>query len=320
MSDKKWLITGIAGFCGSALAELLIARGCDVIGIDVAPIDAATVRRLGATCEWIRVDLADAEAVRHAVMEVKPDYAVHLAALTNPAAPLAALVEANVYGTVHLLDAIKSSAPGCTVLIAGSSAQYGLTHPDENPITETQIFRPITPYAVTKATQDMVGGLYSAVGLRIVRARTFNIVGPRQKAGFVSASFAKQIAEIELGLRAPAIEVGNLEARRDFVDVRDVVHAYWLAATQGRPGAIYNVCSGEAHSVRELLDGLLALSRNHGIEVRQVAYRLQAADVPAQVGSYRQLAVDTGWRPEIGWEQMLRDLLDYWRGVVEREG
>ena len=316
MAPDTWLVTGIAGFCGSTLAELLTAQGCRVAGVDVVPMDADTSRRLGAACELYQTNLADSDALRRLVTEVEPDYVVHLAALTNPAAPLAALYEANVYGTVHLLDAVQTAAPACTVLIAGSSAQYGLTRPEENPITEAQSFRPITHYAVTKATQDLVGAMYGEAGVRVIRTRTFNIVGPRQKAAFASASFAKQIVEIERGLRPPVIEVGNLDARRDFVDVRDVVRAYWLALKHGRPGAVYNVCSGQGHSVRELLDGLLALSSVTPIEVRQVEHRLQAADVPAQVGSYERLAADTGWRPEISWEQMMQDLLDYWRDVV----
>lgn len=317
MASDTWLITGVAGFCGSALAERLVAQGRQVVGIDVAAVDSETAKRLGATCELIQADLSDPEAVHRWVAAIHPRYIAHLAALTNPTAPLATLVEANVYGTVHVLDAVKASAPECSVLIAGSSAQYGLTLPNENPITETQNFRPITYYAVTKATQDLLGALYGARGLRVIRTRTFNIVGPRQKAAFVSAAFAKQIAEIERGVRPPVIEVGNLEARRDFVDVRDVVHAYELALTHGETGAVYNVCSGKDHSVHEMLDGLLALSPMAGIEIRQVADRMQTADVPAQVGSYQQLATDTGWRPEIGWEQMLRDLLDYWRSQIE---
>lgn len=319
MANGPWLITGVAGFCGSALAELLVAEGQKVAGIDVAAIHPETIRRLGATCELIHADLADPEAVRRCVATVQPAFVVHLAALTNPAAPLATLVEANVYGTVHLLDAIKASAPDCTVLIAGSSAQYGLTRPDENPIAEAQVFRPITPYAVSKAMQDLVAGMYSAGGMRIVRTRAFNIVGPRQKANFVSGAFARQIAEIEHGLRPPLLEVGNLEPLRDFVDVRDVVRAYWLALSRGQPGEVYNVCSGTGHTVRQLLDGLLALSHATGIEIRQVAHRLQTADVPAQVGSHERLTAGTGWRPEIGWEQMLADLLEYWRNVVAQE-
>ena len=158
--------------------------------------------------------------------------------------------------------------------------------------------------------------MYSAAGVRVIRTRTFNIFGPRQRENFVHAAFAKQIVEIERGQHAPVIEVGNLDAQRDFVDVRDVVRAYWLALAHGQPGAVYNVCSGKGRSVRELLDGLLALSRVADIEVRQVAHRMQPADVPAQMGSYQRLAADTDWRPEVTWEQTLRDLLDYWREVL----
>ena len=153
MANGKWLVTGCAGFCGSTLVDLLVAQGCQVFGVDVTAVDAHPAQHSGAAYEPIQADLADASAVRRLVADVEPDYIAHLAALTNPAAPLAALYEANVYGTVHLLDAVKAAVPACMVLIAGSSAQYGLTSPDENPITEAQSFRPITHYAVTKATQ-----------------------------------------------------------------------------------------------------------------------------------------------------------------------
>ncbi len=313
------MVTGVAGFCGSYLAELLAAQGFHVVGVDLPAADAQFVERLGSACVLYRADLADAAAAHALIAETKPDYIAHLAALTNPKVPYRALYEANVYGTIHLLDAVKSVVPSSLVLVAGSSAQYGRTLPGENPIEESQPFRPVTHYAVTKATQDLVAASYAANGLNVIRTRTFNIVGPRQKADFVSGAFARQIAEIERGLRPPAIEVGNLDATRDFVDVRDVVRAYWLALMHGRPGAVYNVCSGEGHSVRELLDGLLALSTVAPIESRQVEHRMQAADIPSQVGSYRQLAADTGWRPQITWEQTLHDLLDHWREVVSSE-
>lgn len=310
------LITGVAGFCGSFLAELLAAQGCRVVGVDLPSADARFVERLNVLSGLHRADLVDADAVVALVAETKPDCVAHLAALTNPTIPYRALYEANVYGTIQLLEAVKSAVPSSLVLVAGSSAQYGRTAPGENPLQETQPFRPVTHYAVTKATQDLVAASYAAGGLRVIRTRTFNIVGPRQKADFVSGAFARQIAEIEIGLRPPVIEVGNLDAYRDFVDVRDVVRAYWLALQHGQPGAVYNVCSGKGHSVHELLDGLLALSTVAPIEVRPVEHRMQSADIPSQVGSYRQLAADTGWRPQIAWEQTLHDLLDYWRGIV----
>lgn len=308
------LITGIAGFCGSHLAELLAAKGWRVAGLSIEADAGQRLRRLGLDIPVWQVDLADVAGLRQIVAEIRPDQVYHLAALTNPAAPFRTLYETNVFGTIHLLEALRHAAPYAGVLIAGSSSQYGPTQPHENPIGETQEFRPITQYAVTKATQELLGVLASHAGQPVIRARSFNIIGPRQSAHFVSAAFARQIAEIERGLRPPLIEVGNLAAQRDFVDVRDVAAAYVLALTAGRPGQVYNVCSGVGRSIQSLLDGLLAQSRVSPIEVRPVAERMQPADVPSQVGSYARLAADTGWQPQIPWEQTLGDLLAYWRG------
>lgn len=310
------LITGAAGFCGSYLAELLAGKGWRVVGLDVAADAAQRLRRLSLDVDVFQADLADADALRAIMAAVQPDQVYHLAALTNPAAPYRALYEANVFGTIHLLEALRHEAPGAALLIAGSSAQYGPTLPHENPIGEAQGFRPITQYAVTKAAQDLLGGMAAAAGQRVIRTRSFNIIGPRQGPQFVSAAIARQIAEIEQGRRPPVIEVGNLTAVRDFVDVRDVARAYTLALSAGQPGQVYNVCSGAGRSIQSLLDGLLALSTVSLIEVRPVAGRMQPADVPAQVGSYARLAADAGWQPLIPWEQTLRDLLDYWRADV----
>lgn len=312
------LITGIAGFCGSYLAELMIAQGLQVIGLDRPGVNLSHLQQVGHALEVLYVDLVDADSVRHVIEQVKPAQIAHLAALTDPRAPFPTLCEVNVYGTIHLLEAVKAMAPNCTVLITGSSAQYGPTRPDENPIVETQPFRPVTQYAVTKATQDLLGQMYSAAGLRLIRTRTFNIIGPRQGSQFVSATFARQIAQIEAGLREPVIEVGNLESRRDFVDVRDVAAAYVLVLARGTPGAIYNVCTGRDRSMGQLLQGLLEQSPLQDIEVRQVPERMQRADVPVQVGSYARLAASTGWQPRISWEQTLADLLAYWRETVAR--
>lgn len=310
------LITGIAGFCGSYLAELLAGQGWRVVGLDVAAGAGERLRRLGLDVAVWQADLADAAALQEIVAATQPDQIYHLAALTNPAAPYRALYEANVYGTIHLLEAAHATAPEARVLIAGSSAQYGPTQPHENPIGEAQEFRPITQYAVTKAAQDLLGAMASAAGQAVIRTRSFNIIGPRQGPQFVSAAFARQIAEIEQGRRPPLIEVGNLAAVRDFVDVRDVARAYTLALTAGRPGQAYNVCSGAGRSVQSLLDGLLALSTATAIKVRPVPERMQPADVPAQVGSSARLAADAGWQPLIPWQQTLQDLLDYWRAAL----
>ena len=307
------LITGIAGFCGSYLAEWLAAQGCRVVGLDVAADAAARLRALGVEAECHALDLADEAGLRRLLAAVQPQQVYHLAALTNPSAPYQTLYEVNVYGTIRLLQAVAAAAADATVLVAGSSAEYGPTRPDENPIDETQALRPITHYAVSKATQGLLAGMMAASGLKVVRTRSFNIIGPRQGPQFVTSAFARQIAAVERGRAEPMIEVGNLAAVRDFIDVRDVVRAYALAASAGRAGEIYNVCSGVGHSIQSLLDDLLALSTVRPIEVRPVAARMQAADVPAQVGSAARLAHDTGWQPLVPWQQSLASLLDYWR-------
>ncbi len=316
LNQPSALITGVAGFCGSYLAELLARQGWRVAGLDAAADAGDRLRGLGLDVELHQADLTDAEALRRVVASVQPDQVYHLAALTNPAAPYRALYEVNVFGTIHLLEALRHETPSAAVLIAGSSAQYGPTQPDELPIGEAQEFRPITQYAVTKAAQDLLGSMASAGGQRVIRTRSFNIIGPRQGPQFVSSAFARQIVEIERKQRPAVIEVGNLASVRDFIDVRDVARAYTLALAAGRPGQAFNVCSGVGRSVQSLLDGLLALSTATAIEVRPVAGRMQPADVPAQVGSYARLAADTGWQPLIPWEQTLRDLLDYWRASL----
>jgi GDP-4-dehydro-6-deoxy-D-mannose reductase len=316
------LVTGIAGFCGSHLAEWLLGWGQQVAGIEVedAPLAnlSSILDRIGL--RW--ADIQDPGQVRRAVSELRPDRIYHLAALTKTGADgdHHALYETNVYGTINLLEAVLAEKPECAVLIAGSSAQYGLGLPGENPIGEAQPARPITHYAVSKATQDLIAYHYwAAKGLKVVRTRAFNIIGPRQSPNLVASAFAKQVAEIEQGLREPVLEVGSLEAQRDFVDVRDVVRAYQLALEQGEPGEAYNVCSGQARSVRSMLEGLLTLSTVKGIEIRHDPARMQAADVPIQLGDYDKLERRTGWRPEIPFEQSLHDLLDYWRERCRRE-
>ena len=202
------------------------------------------------------------------------------------------------------------------VVLACSAEAYGLVREDELPIQEEQPFRPVSPYAVSKAAADMLGYQYfQAFRLRTVRLRLFNHCGPRQSHRFVISSLARQIAEIEAGLRPPRIHAGNLEVRRDFVDVRDAVRAYWLAATRGEPGQAYNVASGEAHSIREVLDRLLALS-DAVVEVAFDPARLRPADIQILTGDASRFGAATGWRPEIPFERTLVDTLEYWRAAV----
>jgi GDP-4-dehydro-6-deoxy-D-mannose reductase len=316
------LVTGIAGFCGSHLAEWLLGQRQQVVGIEVEGASLANLDPILDRVELLWADIQDPGSIRRVLAETAPDRIYHLAALTKPGATgeHRALYETNVYGTINLLEAVQMERPECPVLITGSSAQYGLAAPGENPIGEAHPSRPITHYAVSKATQDLVAHYYwAANSLQVVRTRAFNIIGPRQSPSLVASAFAKQVAEIEQGLREPVVEVGNLEAQRDFLDVRDAVRAYQLALEQGEPGEVYNVSSGQARSIRSMLESLLALSTVKGIEVRHDPTRMQPADVPIQFGDYGKLERSTGWRPEIPFEQSLRDLLDYWREKCRRE-
>jgi GDP-4-dehydro-6-deoxy-D-mannose reductase len=318
------LITGIAGFCGSHLAEHLLSAGYPVAGLERAGVSTANLAGIRDRIDVYRADLLDPQAVRRVLAAARPGQIYHLAGLTKAPAGAEsawALYEVNVRGTMHLLEAALAEGLDAAVLVAGSSAQYGIVPPEETPIDEQQPFRPITHYGVSKAAQEMVACRYaSAAGIRVVCTRAFNIIGPRQSPAFVAAAFARQVAEIEAGLRAPVVKVGNLAGERDFIDVRDVARAYRLALEEGEVGDAYNVCSGEARSIRSLLDGLLGMARVPGIEVRVDPARLQAADVPAQVGDYRKLERRTGWAPRVALEESLRDLLDDWRGRVAAAG
>ena len=189
-----------------------------------------------------------------------------------------------------------------------------MVFPDEVPIKETNSLRPLSPYAVSKVTQDLLGYQYwMSWKVDSVRTRGFNHEGPRRGPVFVASDFAKQIADAEKGRRPPVLSVGNLEAKRDFTDVRDMVKGYWQALEKGAPGEVYNLCSGKAWSIRQVLDLLLGMSKTK-FEVRPDPARLRPSDVPILMGDGSKFEKATGWKPTIPFEQTLRDMLDYWRG------
>jgi len=204
-------------------------------------------------------------------------------------------------------------------LVVTSNEIYGLVLPDDLPINEDTSFRPNSPYGVSKVTQDVMGLQYwLGRKLPVIRARSFNHIGPGQSDAFAASAFARQIAEIELGQRAPVVRVGNLEAERDFTDVRDVIRAYWLMLTQGEAGAAYNVGSGASQSVRWVLDTLLELT-HASITVETDPARLRPSDVPVSICDNRRLTQATGWQPEIDLRTSLADLLESWRVQLKLE-
>jgi GDP-4-dehydro-6-deoxy-D-mannose reductase len=312
------LITGITGFAGSHLAEYLLAEQpeVEVHGTYRWRSRMENIRGVVDRIHLHETDLRDGAAVHTVLARVRPETIFHLAAQsfvpsswTAPAETLST----NINGQVHLFEAIRVLQLDPVVQIACSSEEYGLVHKDEVPITEDNPLRPLSPYAVSKVAQDLLGYQYfQSYGLKVVRTRGFNHTGPRRGEVFVSSNFARQLAEIEAGVREPVIHVGNLDAVRDFTDVRDMVRAYWLAATRGKPGEAYNIASGRGITIRELLDTLVGLSSSQP-EVRVDPTRLRPSDVETLLGDASKFRADTGWEPRIPLQQTLADLLDYWR-------
>ena len=312
----RLLVTGAAGFVGGHLVAFLRAERPDVEIHGVVLPQGGVSWRGPAGVRVLEADLNDPKAAAAAVEEVRPEAIVHLAGQASvhqswldPALTL----RTNVLGLVHLLDAARRLALRPAVLVVGSAEEYGPVGPEEIPIREEAPLRPASPYAVSKVAQAALARLYGpAGGMRIVLTRTFHHTGPGRGEAFAESSFARQIAEIEAGRRPGVIEVGNLEAVRDFTDVRDVVRAYWMLLEKGRGGEAYNVCSGRGRRIRDLLDTLLAASSAR-VEVRVDPERLRPSDVPVQVGDPGRLRAATGWQPEIPLERTLGDLLDDWR-------
>ncbi len=309
------LITGYSGFAGSYLVEVLARHYLEaqLFGL------SEQIRATATPVRPLLANITDAQQVRVAVAEARPDLVFHLAAQASVAASWrdpAQTLAVNAGGTIHLCEALRAEAATARLVLIGSGEQYGAVPPDENPIREEQPFRPLNPYAVSKAAQDLYGyQYYAAHGLPVLRVRAFNHFGPRQPAAFVIASFARQIAEIEAGHREPVLLVGNLEAQRDFLPVADVMRAYLAVAERGLPGEAYNVGSGTPRSIASILDTLLSLA-SRPIAVRSDPARMRPADAPLLVADTTRLRTHTGWAPEQPFADALRQTLDYWRATI----
>lgn len=311
------LITGITGFVGSHLAEYALTR--EDVEVHGTVRWRSRLDNVEGILDRIRIhdcDLRDSVAVRSTLDEVRPDYIFHLAAQsfvpTSWKAPAETLTT-NVISELNLLESIRDLALDTRIQVAGSSEEYGLVLEDEAPINEENPLRPLSPYAVSKVAQDYLAYQYHrSYGIFTVRTRAFNHTGPRRGEVFVTSDFSRQVALIEKGRKEPVIEVGNLEARRDFTDVRDIVRGYWLSLEKGEAGEVYNLGSGRAITIQELLDLILSMS-DVKIEVRQVPERMRPSDVELLVCDYSKFKAATGWEPEIPFEKTIADLLDYWR-------
>ena len=313
----KVLVTGITGFAGSHLVDyLLTLSGVEVMGIQRWRSRTENIEHFRDKVRLVECDLRDASSVRDVIDQLRPDRIFHLAAQsfvpTSWTAPTESLVT-NIIGQLNIFEAVKKLQIMPRIQLACSSEQYGMVYEQELPIRETNPMRPLSPYAVSKVGQDMLGYQYwMSFKIPIIRTRGFNHEGPRRGPVFVCSDFAKQIADIEKKRKPPVIRVGNLDARRDFSDVRDVVRAYWLSLEKGEPGEFYNICSGRAWTIREMLDMLLGMTKEK-VKIEQDAARMRPSDVPVLLGDASKFRKAPGWETTIPFEQTLRDLLDYWR-------
>ncbi len=316
---KKALITGITGFVGSHLSELLIGKGFEVHGLYRWRSRTANIDHIKENLNLIYADITDYHSVESAIGSIKPDYIFHLAAQSFVPVSWTApsnTVNTNIIGQLNLLEAVRKLNLDTKIQIAGSSEEYGIVKEDETPIKETNPLRPSSPYAVSKICQEMLGYQYFvSYGMKIILTRGFNHTGPRRGDVFVTSSFAKQVAEIENGKRKPILHVGNLTAIRDFTDVRDMVKGYLLAIEKCKLGEPYNIATGKGYRIQEVVDLLLAMTKKK-IEIKQDQSRMRPSDVPILIGDYTKFKNQTGWEPAISFEKTLEDTLDYWRGIV----
>ncbi len=319
MNTKKILITGIAGFVGSHLAELLLSKGYEVYGMCRPRSKMDHIEHITDKLHLEDADLLDSHSLYTIISRIRPDYIFHLAAQsfvpTSWVSP-AVTLEVNIVGTANLFESVRQAGIDPVIQIACSSEEYGLVHSDELPIKETNPLRPLSPYAVSKLAMDYLGYQYfSSYKVKVVRTRGFNHTGPRRGETFAESNFAKQIAMIEKGKQSPVIHVGNLNAQRDYTDVRDMVKGYLLAVEKCDSGDVYNICSGKTIKIGDMLRLLLSYSKIK-VEVKEDPLRMRPSDVPILIGDNTKFVNKTGWKPEIPFKKTMEDLLNYWRLLV----
>ena len=306
-------ITGATGFAGSFLVEQLLADGHELF---VLVHDATSHQALPVhdRIQPIIGDLLDSSSIKKVVADVRPNLIYHLAGQASPVVSWqnpALTLAVNSGGTANVLEAaVAASHP--RVVVVTSAEIYGVVSAEMLPLTEQTLPQPRHPYGISKAAASQLASVYwQRYELPVIEARPFNHIGPRQALGFVVPDFASQLAAIKLGWKSPAISVGNLEAKRDFTDVRDVARAYIALAKNGQPGEAYFICSGKAVSIYSLLQTMIDLAQVK-VQITFDPARMRPSDMPTLMGSYAKIEQDTGWRPQISLQQSLVDTLDYW--------
>jgi GDP-4-dehydro-6-deoxy-D-mannose reductase len=314
-------LTGITGPVGCSLADyLLTLPGLEIHAFKRWRSDPRPIEHMQGRVTIHEGDIEDFFSLDRAIAQAAPDRIYHLASQSYPSASWDAPVitmRVNVEGTLNLLEAVRRNVPHARVHIAGTSAQYGWVNPADTPIPESHPMRPLSPYGVSKVAAELSGLQYHHnYGLHVVVTRSFNHVGPYQGDRCAIQTFTQQMAAIEAGHQPPHICVGNLDPRRDFTHTSDVARALWLLLEHAPPGEVYNLCSGKATRVGDILD----LAIQHGnvpVEVRVDPSRLRPADEPLLVGDNSRLREVTGWKPEVGIEQIVQELLAYWRERIQ---
>lgn len=323
MTSQRVLITGIAGFAGSHLAELCVASGDEVSGTVLPHTETSNVDAIRNDLNLISADLLKPEHVHRALQRSRPQWIIHLAASTSVGESFddpAGTIRNNVNTTLNLLEAIRQDATVRKtiqkILIVASSEVYGRVKPGQIPLTESTPLQPVNPYGASKAAVEMVAMTYrESFGLPIVHVRASNHTGPRQRTGFVVPDFCHAIAQLERKTGKRVIKVGNLSAKRDFSDVRDIVRGYRQIADRGREGIVYHLGSGKARTVKSVLDALLRLAEVT-ITIATDPAKMRPAEVPVLRPDISRAQRDVGFQPKIPWSQTLRDTLEYHRHSI----
>jgi len=317
------LVTGIDGFVGSHTAEFLLQQpGVELHGTVLGSNLLENIRHIRSSIHLHQLDILDGRAVQALVAGIRPERVIHLAAQAFVPASIqypTSTFRVNILGGICVLEAARSvtqDGGGPAIVMVSSGEVYGKVDMEGLPITEDCSLQPNNPYAASKASIDLIAQQYRrSFAMNVIVTRPFNHAGPRQSPVFVSSDFAKQFAEIAAGKRTPTMHVGNIEAGRDFTDVRDVVRAYWLLLEHPADEAVFNVCSGHSVQIRELIETLCQVS-GINVEVEVDQQRLRSHDAPVVVGSYDRLHKTTGWTPRIPIQQTLREMYEYWKEQI----
>ena len=306
---SRYLITGVQGFVGRYLVEYLQVREVDakIAGIDIA-------KESDMKIEYHSLDLSDKGQTAQIIQSFKPDYIVHLASISSVGQSWqdpAQCFKNNTNIMLNILEAVRQQNLKTRILSIGSSEEYGDYEVEQMPLSEDYKLEPQNPYAVAKLSQEMLGKVYTALGVDVVMTRSFNHIGPRQSDRFVVPSFIKQLVAISEG-KQTQMQVGNIDVSRDFTDVRDVVAAYYTILHKGKSGEVYNVCSGHAHKLSEIIttaENILGIKAN--IEVDR--NRLRPNDTMLIFGNNQKIKEELGWQPQYSFEQTIKDIITYWQ-------